>query len=82
MAGKGGRDRASDFHRSTHNSTNTNNRALRGDTAVRTDDAYPKLNEQKTANGPPTPHPGRKGGVEGGERADEEARERPNVPYH
>ena len=45
-----------------------------GTTAGRTDDAYSKLNEQETATEPPAPHPGRKGGVEGGEQAEEGAR--------
>ena len=38
-----------------------------GNTAERTADADTKHAEQKTIREPPTPHPGRKGGVVGGE---------------
>ena len=38
-----------------------------GEKAERPADANTKQVEQKTAREPPTPHPGSKGGVEGGE---------------
>ena len=48
-----------------------------GRTAERTADANTKQRKQKTARGPPTPRSGRKGEVEGGRLAVEEARELP-----
>ena len=49
----------------------------RGETAERTADADTKQKERKAARDPPTPHLGRKGGVDEGGRAVVEPRERP-----
>ena len=64
-AGAGAIVHASEFPRSTLSQTNHKKRPQRGSTAVRTADAASKLRRRDTARGPPTPKPGRKGGVEG-----------------
>ena len=76
-----GKDSAHRISIGPHSTTN-NNRAPQGTTAGQTDGAYSKQNELKTSNEPPTPDPGRQGGVEGGEQAEEEARAGPNITYH
>ena len=66
-AGNGPRGHVSEFPRSAQSHTNHTKGPRQGRTAEGTADANTKQKEQKTASGPPTPHPGRKGGVEGGE---------------
>ena len=64
-AGNGARGHASEFPRFKQSQTTHKQGPKRGRTAVSTVDADGKQERHKTARGPPTPNPGRKGRVGG-----------------
>ena len=67
-AGNGARGHASEFPRSEESQTTHRQGPKRGRTAVRNVDADTEQERQQPAREPPTPNPGRKGGVEGRDR--------------